>query len=170
MQYGLALSAWSQIENRLGWLFSALCNLSSGPNGMGSALFYSGRSFASRADLLDAAIRANTTAPEFQKALFRAILKKARQFSAARNRIAHGFPSTLVGVGPYQGPKIREGDEIWLSDGIDLKMLHIAADNFLELRGLIDKIPGATSASDEAQFSQYRLQVQKLPSDAFLPS
>src|SRR4026209_1198695 len=75
--YGATLAGWAQLEQTLCQLFCALCRFRPGAK-LGPALFFSGRAFNTRADLMAAAVRSSKL-KEHEKALVRAILKKARQ-------------------------------------------------------------------------------------------
>ena len=88
--YGKALGAWSILEFMLQRLFTRMTGLS--PE-MSAALFYSARSFNGRADMIEAIIPLVAAPDDFKKTLAR-LLKKIRQYSGTRNRLAHAQQSS----------------------------------------------------------------------------
>lgn len=173
-QYGLTLSRWASLEETLCITFCDLCGLHP-DEPMGKALFFSGRSFTTRADLLSAAIRTSTLG-EVEKLLLRAILKKARQYSTARNAIAHGVPSHFVQKGyVYQGWRIKEPEQTWEMGGIGIDQLKEAEKSFLDL-GLIcheanmDALRPRGWRKKRLKPTEWYLErVQELPSAAYVP-
>jgi hypothetical protein len=170
LQYGMTLASWARLEESLGGIFSVLCGFDQF-EGMGPALFYSGRSFATRADLLSAAIRTADLSDDYRE-LLRAILKKARQFSASRNQIAHGVPTHFIETKtPYQGWRIKGGEQIWRAGGVSLQDLINANANFRDLSILSTHAEQARFKSRKKQLTllpAYLAQALALPSDAFL--
>ena len=131
--------------------------------GLGRAIFFSGRSFATRADLLSAVIPLSPFESDHQEFL-KAILKKARQFSAGRNAIAHGIPVNLHSHDEsYTGPKVKEGRTSWESGGIGIDALLMAQINFNSLAEIIEQ-----AVFPSAQREEYLLRVQALPNEAFV--
>ena len=160
LQYGKALASWAKIEDQMSAMFSILCGLSP-VSGMGIALFFSGRSFATRQDLINAAIRNSPHADEDQQTLFRALVKKAKRYSTARNHIAHGIPVSLYSdEGPYEGVRIKEGEGVWdHGGGLGVDELAMAETNFDILFGIMqDAVHGPREGCLE--------RVQELPNDA----
>lgn len=169
LQYGIALSYWATLEENLCGMFCDLCGLD--PDGdAGPAIFFSGRSFATRADLLSAAIRTSELG-ETEKALFRAILKKARQFSTARNAIAHGVPTNFKKSGnPYQGWRIKEGERTWEEGGIGIDQLRQAEANFRLLIAVSVEVCLALFPKKRRKavpLETYLERVQALPNNAY---
>jgi hypothetical protein len=131
-QYGVTLGRWAGLEQSLCTLFSDLCGFVRDSK-VGDALFFSGRSFATRADLLSAAIRVSGLG-EPEMAVLKAVLKKARQYSTSRNAIAHGVPQNFVARGTeYQGWRIKEHERAWEIGGIGVAQLREAEKSFLDL-------------------------------------
>ncbi len=172
LQYGITLSQWATLEETLGEIFNRLCNFEEW-HGMGPALFYSGRSFATRADLLSAAIRTAKVSADLTD-LLRGILKKARQLSTSRNTIAHGVPTHYAESGlPYQGWRIKSGEETWSPGGVSIDELKIARENYRELAVIGSYAFSILNRSRRKGLKppqEYLAQVQALPSDAFAPS
>jgi hypothetical protein len=160
--YGQTLAAWAELEQNLARVFCILCNMNSAC-GLGPALFFSGRSFATRADLLTAAVDAADK--DLETALvIRAIIKKARQFSSARNAIAHGVPASFWENGHTEGIRIKEGKRAYEHGGIGLPELHEAHANFSTLSMLARKV---YVAADEGRLQEHLERVQALPKDAY---
>jgi len=172
LQYGITLSEWASLEETLGEIFNRLCNFKTW-HGMGPALFYSGRSFATRADLLSAAIRTANIAEDLSE-LLRAILKKSRQFSTSRNTIAHGVPTHYVESGvEYQGWRVKGGEEVWRPGGVGIDDLKAAHENYRTLTVICSYAFSLLNRSKRQGLltpQEYLAQVQALPSDAFLLS
>ena len=87
--YGLALGEWSRLENSLYFWFAHVTKMK---HPIGRAIFFSAKSFASRAEMLEAAIEHQDNLSKHQLELIEEIIKKARKYSAFRNRITHGEP------------------------------------------------------------------------------
>ena len=163
IQYGKALASWAQVEDQLCVGFCLMLNQPPF-GGFARALFFSGRSFASRADLMSAAI-AHGNVEEVAKPVWKALLKKARQFSAARNAIAHGVPVSLhIDLAPYEGIKIKEGVGTWDEGGINVSQLAEAEGNFDKLNSMIH-----AAAFRQTPFEECLSQVESLPNAAFSP-
>lgn len=170
LQYGATLARWARLEQTLCDLFCGLTGLG---EVTGPALFFSGRSFNSRGDLLSAAIRTSGL-NEDVLVILRAVLKKARQFNSARNTIAHGVPTHYVEKGvDYQGWRIKEGDQTWEPGGIGIDQLKAAAMNFtkLDLAAMRAEalVRRKRRGSDLPPLEHLEL-IQSLPTDAFVPS
>ena len=91
LAYGRALAAWAGVEGALFSWFHALTDIDVE---MASAVFFSSRSLLGRHDMLQAAIRA-TPEPSADVELFHKMLKRARQFSVAKNILSHSLPATI---------------------------------------------------------------------------
>lgn len=172
LQYGKTLAAWAQLEQTLGQLFCALCRFESGSQ-LGSELFFSGRSFQTRADLLWAALR-SVDLPEDVAVVIRLALKRARDYSGARNKVAHGYPSHMVFVDvDWQGWRIKEGEQSHLPGGIGITELKNAQANFSDLQLLSERLVQLTKAHLQKIAwppRDHLAQAQGLPPDPFLPS
>jgi hypothetical protein len=175
-QYGVTLSRWAGLEETLCTIFCDLCGLHP-DEPMGKALFYSGRSFTARADLLSAAIR-TCALGEPEKALLRAILKRARQYSTARNAIAHGVPTHFSRKRfAYQGWRIKEPEQTWELGGIGIDQLKEAEMNFLGLSIICHEAnmdalrpPRRWRRKKRLKPTEWYLeQVQELPNSAYPP-
>jgi hypothetical protein len=169
LQYGVTLANWARVEEGLGGIFCVLCGFDQ-HEGMGPALFYSGRSFATRADLLSAAIRTADISTEHTE-LLRAVLRKSRQFSTARNQIAHGVPVHFIETKtPYQGWRIKGGEELWHPGGVSLQDLINANANFKDLSVLCVEAEQSLfkRCGKRPPLSEYLARVHALPNDAFL--
>jgi hypothetical protein len=85
-QYGAAMAAWSRLELALSYWFHSIA----GTNNLKSAeaIFYSGRSYQTRRDMLAAAL-ATANLDEHTHTFLTAAFKKAARYSEARNHIAH---------------------------------------------------------------------------------
>jgi hypothetical protein len=170
-QYGLTLANWARLEQTLSELFCEICGFHTGE--LGPALFFSGKSFSARAALLGAAARSAGIAEPVQEVV-RALLKKARQFETARNKITHGYPVHAVWNGvEWQGWRIKEGDEAYQPGGIGMDELKNAAQWFMQLehyagsaRTLVSNWRSGAKMSVEG----YLEIIRALPNDALLPS
>ena len=161
LAYGKALASWAVIEDALCTAFCLCCKMNP-MSQMGRSLFFSGRSFATRADLLSAAIPHSPFDASHQ-ALLKALLKKARQFSSSRNAIAHGIPINLhTESEAYSGVKVKEGQAAWEAGGIGIDKLAEAEVNFDRLSAIIER-----AAWPRDRHEEYLRQVQELPNAAF---
>jgi hypothetical protein len=159
MAYGSALISWAQVEDELCVLFGLLVGIQ--PEAA-RALFFSGRSFATRADLYSAAI-ATSACPEAAKKVHRAILKKARRFSSARNSIAHGVPA-FIAKHSEEGIRIKQGQRRREPGGITLNEFGRATDLFQDL---IDACISLAVAQDDEAWQECLARVRELPSEVF---
>lgn len=169
-QYGVTLGEWAGIEQSLCALFVKLCGFDP-DHQMGPALFFSGRSFSTRVDLLLAAIR-TAALDEAKRDLLRAVLKKARQYSVARNAIAHGVPNHYAHEGnDYQGWRIKEHERAWELGGIGIEQLAEAERNFMELNcicWMVSDHIGAKRRKNQLKPTEWYLErVQSLPNHAY---
>lgn len=89
IHYGNAMARWAQLENALYLWFSAATAMN---DAVGRAIFYSARGFAARAEMLEAAVEHATTLSPEQIEFLKEAIKKARQYSGFRNKVAHGEP------------------------------------------------------------------------------
>ena len=86
-EFGATMLAWSNIER---FLYHWFAGITAMPDGMARAIFYSARSFNARAEMLEAAIEYAHKQTPAEIAFIKEAIKKARQFSEFRNRMAHG--------------------------------------------------------------------------------
>jgi len=91
--YGHALARWSQLETSLYYWFAKITGM---PDAMARGIFYSARSFAARAEMLEAALEHATHLKDSDIAFLKEALKKARNYSGFRNKLAHGEPRLAV--------------------------------------------------------------------------
>ena len=127
---GHTLTRWAQLETSLYYWFARITAM---PEGMSRAIFYGARGFAARAEMLESAIKHATTLTAEQTTFLKEAVKKARQYSVFRNRIAHGEPRlNVVNLGTpeihytiTQGKNTPAGEE----EAITLDDLSTAADN-----------------------------------------
>jgi len=85
--YGKALAAWGEIEYGLSLWFQVCTRLE---YNMAQNLFFSGRSFSTRSDLLFAALETANLDEKWKKVVVEGA-NKAGLHSATRNRLAHGL-------------------------------------------------------------------------------
>lgn len=85
VQYGKTIAAWASLELALNLWFCKLTNMD---GRMSTAIFYSGRSFQTRRDVLLATLE-YARIDQDTLAFLRAALKKSTAYSNARNQIAH---------------------------------------------------------------------------------
>ena len=91
--YGHVMTRWSQLETALFYWFAKITKM---PDGMSRAIFYSARGFAARAEMLEAAVANATELTPDQLKILKEALKKARSYSAFRNKVAHGEVSRVA--------------------------------------------------------------------------
>jgi len=94
--FGVAMSHWASLEASLCEWFQRASGMNSQ---MATTVFFSGTGFRSRAEMLEAVLEhtPRKRVSEEQKTFLKAAIKKARQFSTFRNRIAHGEPRMRLG-------------------------------------------------------------------------
>jgi hypothetical protein len=163
LNYGITLGEWALLEDALCELFQRLAVIR--PK-LARAMFYSGRSFATRADLFSAALEA-AAAPESYKAACKATLKRARQYSSARNTIAHGIPvdmrhSTEEGLHRY---RVKQGRSIMEAGGVTQGQMQAAAIYFRGLQEIIWRI-ALTPFDEQEAIVRCHEQVLQLPNEA----
>jgi hypothetical protein len=127
---GHVMTRWAQLETSLYYWFGRITAM---PEGMSRAIFYGARGFAARAEMLEAAIEYATTLTPAEADFLKEALKKARQYSSFRNKIAHGEPrlnviqleNTEIHYTITQGKNKPTGDD----EAITLDHLTTAANN-----------------------------------------
>ena len=169
-QYGHALANWARLEQTFSELFCEVCRFHAGE--LGPALFFSGKSFNTRSALLSAAVRASDL-EEPVREVVRALLKKARQFETARNKITHGYPAHAVYDGvEWQGWRIKEGDEAYAPGGVGLQELQNAAECFSRLEFWVERTKSLISnwrVKARMPVEEFLRPIRELPNDALLP-
>jgi hypothetical protein len=159
LQYGKSLAAWAHIELALNLWFIEL----TGMDGlMSSAVFYSGRSFQTRKDMLFASLlhtKQKTDSIEFM----RAALKKAAAYSGARNQIAHRnvyFNKTK------QAMILQEGEKFLTDDGINPEELLNMMDNFNALGDVLLNVLFPEQRTNSMSPGEGLARVRELPNRA----
>lgn len=146
-QYGKTIAAWAQLECVLSrWFHRMLCYKPLSTGAFSHAVFYSGKSFAVKRDMLVAVLqkldpRVSYTdmapSPDADTLLFlRKAIKLANNYSTTRNAIVHRmsmFNTNTNRIG------LVEGDH-WWEDGLDIKELDIAEKNFTSLARLLQGV------------------------------
>lgn len=164
LMYGHALAAWAFLEEALCNNFHRLLNVK---GDLPRLLFFSGRSFATRADMYSAAIAGATGVSETRRKAHKALLKRARQFSAGRNAIAHAIPRRFSNMD--EGARLKQGHRLWKPGGAGFSELARACDNFQRLSDAADILLITTwrkKRSDQLA-EECLLLVRGLPSQAF---
>jgi hypothetical protein len=167
-EYGRALASWAMVEQSFSTLFCRVCEFDP-EESLGPAIFFSGRSFQTRAALVGAACRNAGLDGDIQE-IIRAALKKARQFETARNKIAHGYPTHIIFEGvDWQGWRIKEGENAKKPGGIGYMNLKSANLCFYELARMVDRIKVLITARERGYFppaEEYLGPIRELPNDA----
>lgn len=87
INFGIAMERWSTLERALYYWFGYLTGLK--PK-IARAIFYSARGFYARTDMLEALIEHVTPSNPLEIEFLKEALKKAKQYSPFRNKLAHG--------------------------------------------------------------------------------
>jgi hypothetical protein len=110
LQYGRTVDAWASLERCLADCFRLLSGTSIA---MADAIFYSGRSFQTRRDLMLAALATSTLDKEIIDFLAAAV-RRAAEYSKFRNQIAHRI---VVYNTVTEQAEMREGPDHDLNSG-----------------------------------------------------
>jgi hypothetical protein len=163
--FGQAMAAWSEVEYGLSLWFSASTDLE---YRMAQNLFFSGRSFAARRNLLAAAL-ASSDMPSDWCGFAIECLDKARCYDSQRNRLAHGIMHTNKTDSETGQPidwKLKEQDQ-WESDtGLDYETVSVIAKNFQALADIIRESYYPYVRSWQPQEFIQRLRVPPGPANA----
>jgi hypothetical protein len=162
--YGHTLAAWAFLEEALSENFQRLINVH--PH-LAQLLFFSGRSFNARADLYSAAITGAVGISDIRREAHKALLKRSRQFGAARNALAHGIPRHFTEQN--EGGRLKHGQKLWELGGVSYRDMIAAFGNFQDLSKAANTLLVVTRTrrkSDELAEECLR-QVRALPSQAF---
>jgi hypothetical protein len=165
--YGAAMAEWSRLEGQLFYWFQLLTGMD---EKTARAVFFSARNFNARADMLEAALKAENPGGPIQYFL-EAALKKARGYSGFRNSATHGEPHINIQrgsptVGQFviiQGRKVSYEAEATM---ITMQHLIAAQKNFQRLAGsLFATYPGdgPTTASLLETHRELVLQLPNQP-------
>ncbi|MES2751065.1 MAG: hypothetical protein V4661_06820 [Pseudomonadota bacterium] len=110
-------------------------------DGMARSIFYSARSFNSRADMLESSFEFASKQSESEIAFIKKALKKCRGYSAFRNSVVHGEPSLEVHRDGSKEADVQyvltDGKDIQKATCVTIDDLDIAFENFVELKKLI---------------------------------
>lgn len=126
------MSAWSNLEVMLSIWFITITGIK--PNRLAYAIFFSGKGFAARIDMLNAALehgkQSRTVTP-----LLKEIILKALAYSNARNRMAHSYFDTPA----EKGDRLLPGHS-WYRDqpGLTLQDMLNASRNLSAFSTIID--------------------------------
>jgi hypothetical protein len=171
--YGHAMASWASLESSLQHWFSHLTGMD---HNMGSAIFFGARGFGARADMLDAAIQTCKSKPQAQIEFIKEAVKKARQYSSFRNKIAHGEPRLNVTKsgdiedgGPVESAHymlIQGKSGLSVKDpGISVTELNVAIGNIKRLRTYIISAANFRSVSGSKPPEECRALVLALPNE-----
>ncbi len=133
--FGKALAQWAELEYYLSLLFACAADLTFQ---VAEAIFYSGRSFRSRADLLAAALTHSKLNPAWTD-FVEGVLLKAVGYEGFRNQLAHRtfHPNALDDNGGPIEWRLKEGNKWNEPDGISASQVETACANFLALTNVI---------------------------------
>src|SRR5687768_7879899 len=84
INYGVAMDAWSGLERAM---FDWFCYLTRVQRPIANAIFWSNRGFYARTEMLEAIVEIAPPKQEIETRFIKEALKKARQYSAYRNRL-----------------------------------------------------------------------------------
>lgn len=129
-QYGKTVDQWAMLEYALSLWFQRLTGMK--PD-MSAAIFYSGRSFQTRKDLLLAALSKSDQPAEVNE-FCKEAFKRAFAYSGTRNMIAHRM---FVFDAAANVMRLHEGEEWWRGEGLDIKALAAMGTAFGSLTGLL---------------------------------
>jgi len=132
MCLGHTVTNWSHIESRLYDWFQLATGMQ---DRMARAIFFGARGFATRAEMLEAAIEHTTALTPEQLNFLKESLKKARQYVGFRNKVAHGETvlSVIQGPNPRAFFVIAESKNPPTSDVLEIKDLMAATESFQTL-------------------------------------
>lgn len=142
--FGKAMAAWGEVEYGLSLWFQ----LSTGLHyDIAKDLFFSGKSFSTRSELLGAALEplpSSTFMPPAEKRLDNqwhafAITgrTKAVSYNSIRNRLAHGVMHPNRGPGIEADWRLKEPAEWQSKEGYDRKQMLLIASNFRRLAHIL---------------------------------
>lgn len=160
LQFGRTLAAWAELEHSLALWFQEACGMTDPI--LSDALFYSGRSFNTRADLLRAALAKGHMQAEWEL-VGRAIVKRAMAYSATRNAIAHGVVLPDPDKERYV---IGSRTELPSETSTTIDDLKQAEANFIRLETAIYDALGTKLGTLEGKPEEYLELIQRLPSEA----
>jgi hypothetical protein len=108
----------------------------------GARHFFSARGFGSRAEMLEAVIDHTTLLSPQQLTFLKEAVKKARQYSGFRNKIAHGESvlSVIQGPAPKAFYVIVQSKNVPSDDVISIQDMSLAIGNFQTLHRCINSM------------------------------
>lgn len=161
--YGHTLAEWSRIERGLFLWFLRATKMN---EPVGRAVFYSGKSFNSRADMLKEAIDTSNGLCEDERAFAKAIIRLAWKYSSFRNQITHGEAVLCIDENNNQSINfmIRQGKTSIGLPHITEEELFNALVNFSLLKELTFSVIPALR--EGLTFQQLLVRVQSLPTEA----
>jgi hypothetical protein len=161
--YGRTLAQWALVEAALYDWFQLTTNMK---EEMARSVFYSAKSFAGRADMLEAALATSDHSPEVLK-FVGAVVKKARTYSSFRNQITHGEMMLSLKAGdPTAAQYILVQGKVVIDHGISIQELNNAGLNFLNLRKLASDMLPMFRAEHVQSPEQHLALVLALPNQA----
>ncbi|SDB31385.1 hypothetical protein [Bauldia litoralis] len=168
--FGRAMLNWSHVEQRLFWYFEHITEMK---HEMSRAVYYSARNFTARAEMLAAAMSANQALDSDLSVFLQKALKKARQYQAFRNSLAHGETIMFANTGIRAENRLTlvEGKRalhLSIDSGIKVSQLRTAAKNFSRLASLLTVVylNQMTKGAHGKSPAQCLKQVLRLPNTA----
>jgi hypothetical protein len=160
--FGRAMSEWASIEYYLSLFFSSASGLDFA---MAQAVFFSGRSFQTRAEMLNASLQ-HSKLEKSWKEFVSTTLKKSISYARFRNKLAHGLfhPDALDGYGQPKDWKIKKAENWTTPGGISLDEIITAASNF-EKFSMIMAL-AYYDLSKTTSPAKYMRQLNDLPNEA----
>jgi hypothetical protein len=137
---------------------------------MSRAIFYSGKGFMARADMVGAAIQADKKLNQQQITFIKEALKKARAYSYFRNKIVHGNPLPTLTI--ENGPDVVEiqysigqaKSQYKTEHDVTLDHLGVAGQNFTKLSQYMSAALPSTAAKRAKPLVECLALVLALPS------
>ena len=161
--FGRLIAEWSAIERAFYTWFASVSGMK---EGMARSIFYSGKSFNSRADMLEAAFGNQSNMPPLDLEFVKASLKKARAYSAFRNSVVHGEPT--LDILHNNSPEavlqlvLTQGKDFLGATAITIEDLDAGLESFSELKGLLhDMFP--KNRKPDADPEECLKRVRELP-------
>lgn len=161
--FGTTMARWSGLEHSFVDLFARLTGME---HRMAHAVFFSGRNFVTRADLIRGAIDATTAHSEIAE-FAKGALKRALQYSAFRNALAHGVLTVVPHIGsPLDGqPVVMESTGFRLMEDAPTTITDMrnAATNFTAFTVLVQHAASWDETEPEQAPHKYLELVRELP-------
>lgn len=167
--FGTAMAEWAGLERSLYYWFARITRMN---HEMASAVFYSGRSFNARADMLQAAIDRADVLTKIEAMSVQEALKKVWAYSGFRNSMAHGEPMMqiveLAGQPKTFSYVLTQGKHTKPNPAAEISIQHlmIAAENFHNLKCLILDLHPGMRGKDAPTPEECLALLRTLPSQA----